>query len=250
MKSKTIIALIAVTAICTMGLGFTPNTHAWKNEISYQDWGIGPNSTEEKVGCTSQPATWVDDAYMQIWHRHARCDEVTFHLTHGTNRETLEAWLQQVKLDKLKQIVTGHTVLDPWTNDIYYVKGDGVAHKINDWPTLMSWGLSINYDYALAVENYWVKRMTIGEPLSYTAGPYYSEVQASWDDASYDPDMPSNLKTEFLTDAHTHYGLLKYKRDGIFSCDSWGMKYSPLKYLDYSYANTLNSETRTNCNDW
>jgi hypothetical protein len=128
----------------------------------------------------------------------------------------------------------------------------GVAHRINDWPTMMSWGLLVDDHWTLPASElgFWNRVVPKASDLKFTDGNYYNEVITFWRDSTYTPQVPTALKTPLLADGHTHYGFLKYKTPGFSKCNSWFPDRTAYKYLDWSYADVLNETERSNCNDW
>jgi len=256
MPKKLLTTSLVITGIL-VAVALTSATASASNTVNYTDWGIGPATPEEETGCTSIPETWIDNSYMQIWHRHARCDEVRFHLDHGTSREKLEAWLQQVKVQKLGEAYGNNTFIAPSTGNLnndatWWLDTSGVAHRVYDWPSMMSWGLLLEDTYSMPAEElgFWNRVVPKGSIMDYTTGPYYEQVQNYWDDSTYVPIVPQAIKDDLYANGHTHWGFLKYDLEGINKCNTWFPSRTIYKYLDWSYADALNTASRDNCNDW
>lgn len=182
--------------------------------------------------------------YYENWRRNARCDELQFHVDHNTSKERLDLWLKEVAWGWYQNIgVThfNHQTVSTSRHEWFYIDESG-AHKILDWPTQMSWGMllgdriSIPTSHTEAFYDY----VTIGAPLSYTEGTYFSEVQEIWDGGivvESSETIPQVLLDEINDLGFGAYGLFLYKypvQIGTFARGGYA------KLLDFNYAATLN----------
>lgn len=262
MLKKALILGLALSIAVGLFIAIPQASQAKTDLSNYRLWGLWTGAWEETHKCSASiyaqyPGKgWIDISYTSIWHRYPRCDEFIFHAQHGTSRARLEAWLQQTKRDKFTELMDGKLVIafagEPFkTKDaIWYIK-NGERHRVYDWPTLMAWGLTAHDSSWLptAERVFFYRVVPEGQPLQLWAGKYYSDVKKVWDDPDATPTLMSDsVKAEFLADAQTGHGFLKYNQAGIKKCDSWFDR-SDYKYYDFSYADILHQDNRSCCCD-
>ncbi len=139
--------------------------------------------------------------YYRRWGRNARCDELQFHVDHNTTRSRLVEWLNEVEASRYQNMAAsryeGNTVSTN-RHEWYFIK-DGVAHRIYDWVTGLSWGLLVDHRKSIPYANMgaFYDNVSFGDPLNYTEGNFYEEINAIWKDGERDfSNLPTLMAEE------------------------------------------------------
>jgi len=140
----------------------------------------------------------INTEYLQRWGRNARCDELQFHVNYNTPLDRLQSWLNEVEIGRYQNMTAsayeGNTVSTS-RHEWYFIK-DGIAHRIYDWPTAMSWGLLLEDRKSIPAVHTgsFYQYVTIGEPLNYADGSFFEEIDAIWKDGVRDySKLPARL---------------------------------------------------------
>jgi len=146
----------------------------------------------------------LNTAYHEYWDRNARCDELQFHVDHGTTLARLRTWLGEVAVGWYKNVGATHfknQTISTSRHEWFYIDEDG-AHRIPDWLTALSWGLLIEDRLSIwpVNTNNFYNNVTIAEPLYFSDGHYADKISGIWKNNDRDFSLlPSRLAEEIET---------------------------------------------------
>lgn len=136
-----------------------------------------------------------NDKYVNNWRRNARCDELQFHVDHGTSLSRLQSWLVGVAKSWYSDIGTTHfkhqtiSTSNTVNHDAawFYVDADGI-HRIYDWLTALSNGLIVGDRLSIPADHTTVfyELVTIGTPLGFNDGQYATKIDTIWHEEDRD----------------------------------------------------------------
>lgn len=123
----------------------------------------------------------LNQAYLSFWGRNARCDELQFHVDRNMKIAKLSSWLNKRAVawyrDLKNSPYEGRTVST--SRREWFLVQNGQLRHIPDWLTAMSWGLRIPARASIPsrMTDIFYESATVGEPLQYSAGPYWSAIE-------------------------------------------------------------------------
>lgn len=145
--------------------------------------------------------TLVNAAYLAIWGRDARCDELAYHVTKETSLKKLRSWLRSRAeawyADLSAGPLKGQTV-STGRHEWFFVSG-GELHRIPDWPTALAWGLLIDdrREIPIGMTDAFYRLAPLGRPLNFSDGPYAAAIHNMWKKRKTLPSsLPPRLKNE------------------------------------------------------
>lgn len=146
----------------------------------------------------------INQLYRQLFYRRASCGELQFHALHATSTKKLTAWMLKKSTAWFRSVagtVYQNRTVSTDRGDWFFLS-NGVAKKIPDWLTAVSWGLLMEDRIELpsVLTDLFYANVPFSALLNFSDGPYAATTRSLWLDGTTDTSaLPARLAAEVAT---------------------------------------------------